>query len=149
MNFYARAKPGGRTYKRRLYDSVTVTNPYHHINVMSEMKKDLRMWVSLLNAPNLSVPFVEVLEIPSEDMGFYTDASGGKGWGAYLAGKWLYGCWTRGFVQKYKLSTAWMELYAVVVAVVAWKEYFSGKRVLIHCDNTAAVAMVNDQTTPD
>ena len=42
LNFYARVKPGGRCFIRHLYDHQKTTNPRHHINVVSEMKRDIK-----------------------------------------------------------------------------------------------------------
>ncbi len=149
MNFYARGKPGGRTFIRRIYDAERALPSHYHVNVTRELRKDLKMWCVLLRDTHHATPFVDIVEIPAQDMGYYTDAAGGaeKGWGAYLDGRWLQGEW--GEFHSLIPSIAWCELYAVVVSAVTWAPLFSGKRILLHCDNQSACAMVNKLTTPD
>ena len=40
-------------------------------------------------------------------------------------------------------SIAWHELYAVLVACATWGRFFTGLRVLIFCDNSSVVTIVN------
>lgn len=78
MSFYTKAKPGGRTFIRHLYDVEAGLPAQYHVNVTSEMKQDARMWKSLLSDPHLATPFCEVVKTRAEDIDFYTDASGNE-----------------------------------------------------------------------
>lgn len=141
LNFYARAKPGGCTFIRRLYDADQPKNPYHYVNMTSEIKRDLRVWIKLLQDLQSGSPFVELLEVPGEDIRFFTDASGDPklDWGAYFDGKWAQGHWGEDFITRCQPSTAWLELYALTVAVTMWAEFLTGRRFYVFCDNTAHV----------
>ncbi len=150
INFYAKAKPGGRTFIRRIYDGEQGLTKHFHINVTSELKKDLRVWQELLSRRELATLFCDVLKTRADDIQFLTDASGNerKGWGVYLVGKWSQGVWPQEFLQQCNPSIAWLELYPIVLAVKAWGHKFTGKCILVHCDNKATVAMINEQTSP-
>ncbi len=89
------------------------------------------------------------MESPAEDIGFYSDASGGrmKGWGAIYGSQWCQGKWDPQFLADHNPSIDWMELYALTVGIALWGHEFAGKRILVRCDNTMAVAMVNNQTS--
>ncbi len=108
------------------------------------------MWLSLLKG-EMATPFVDIVEIPAQDIGLYTDASGDPelGWGAYFDGEWSQGYWTRQFIKDCAPLSAWLELYAVVLAVVLWGEKFVSHRILIHCDNTGVCGIINKQTSPE
>ncbi len=41
LNFYAKAKPGGCTFIRHVYDVYKAMPKCHHINVTGELQKDL------------------------------------------------------------------------------------------------------------
>ncbi len=56
--------------------------------------------------------------------------------------------WPEGFIQESQVSIAWLELYALTMAIMTWASFLTGKRVLMHCDNQSVVHMVNKQTSP-
>ena len=47
------------------------------------------------------------------------------------------------FVDLHDPSIEFLELYAVTVAVVTWIYRFRNRRIVLFCDNQAAVAMIN------
>ncbi len=149
LNFYARAKPGGRTFIHRVYDAQMWVLPgYYHVSVTSELKKDLRMWQTFLAEPEKGAPFLDVVEVPAQDIGFYSDAAESVGWGVFYDSHWSQGKWEPEFLQAHKLAIAWLELYPLTVGVILWAHHFLGKRIVVNCDNTATVAIVNKQTSP-
>ena len=149
LNFYAHAKPRGRPFIRRLYDLIGSKPGHHHINVNAGMRKDLKVWLRLLENTSVGMPFVDCVEVPGEQLNLFTDASGSgvKGSGCYFDGQWMQGKWPQGFLEEHKPSIAWMELYTLTVAMVTWAEYLTTRRVVVRCNNTAAVIMVNTQTS--
>ena len=42
---------------------------------------------------------------------------------------------------------AWRELYAIILACFTWGENFTGKKILMHCDNQTIVDIVQSGTT--
>ncbi len=148
LNFYARAKPGGRPFICRIYDAQKGIHPlHHHVNVTSDMKKDIKMWLELLERTKVATPFLDIVEAPCEDIGFFSDVSE-VGWGVYMAGHWAQGRWNHQLSEEFHLSMVWKELYALTIGVLLWAPYFAGHRVLLHTDNIPIKCMVNDQTTP-
>ncbi len=148
LNFYSNAKPGGRTFIRRIYNAQMGKPLHHYVPVSSQLKKDLRMWLSLLEQTKLGTPFLDVLETPALDIDFYSDASSEVGWGCFFRGQWAQGRWDHAVIQARGLTIAWLELYALTVGIYLWGHSFTGKRVIVNCDNTASVGMVNKQTSP-
>lgn len=148
LNFYSRAKPGGRTFIRHIYNAQGSLPQHWHVSITSDLKKDLRMWVQFLQENDQGSPFLDVLQVPAHDIGFYSDASGALhcGWGCYFRGMWAQGTWGK-FLEEHNPSIAWMELYTLTVGVVLWSEWFRTKRILVNCDNTASVHIVNNQTS--
>ena len=61
----------------------------------------------------------------------------------------FYGKWEPGYVNKdtNKPSIEYLELYAVCVGLFVWVEHFRNMRLLIHCDNQAVVAMINNTSS--
>ncbi len=149
LNFYARAKPGGRAFIRRLYDAQMGLPQHYHVGVTPEMKLDLRVWLQFLQESSRGMPFVDTTLIPADHVGFSTDASGDPdlGWGCSLGQEWCQGCWPPGFIEDEQPSIAWLELYALVVGTTLWAHHFTGRRIVLLCDNQSAVHIVNSQTS--
>ena len=129
LNFYSQAKPGGCPFICHLYDGEKYYNPKHHVNITSEMKKDISVWLKFLEPQATGAPFLDILEVPGSDIQFFMDASGDPalGWGVYFAGAWTQGRWPLGFIDDHDLPTGWLELYALVVGVLTWEHLLSGR----------------------
>ncbi len=80
---YCRALPGERTFLRWVYDSMGSLPQHHHVNVGGELKKDLKVWVDLLDNHEQGTPFLQTNIMYSEEIKFYTNAVGSEkcGWG--------------------------------------------------------------------
>ena len=50
-------------------------------------------------------------------------------------------------MRKHNPSIEFLELYAVVVGVVNWISRFKNSRVVLFCDNTSVVAMINKNSS--
>ena len=61
---------------------------------------------------------------------FYTDASGSPklGFGGVFEGHWMFSQWEKSFVETYKPSIEFLELYAVSVGIELWSEYLQNRR---------------------
>ena len=57
---------------------------------------------------------------------------------------WIYRQWNPQFIKKSKPSIEFLELYALVAAVLTWSDKLSNQRVAIYCDNQAVIHMVNN-----
>jgi hypothetical protein len=50
-------------------------------------------------------------------------------------------------MSDYCISMAFLELYPIVVAAVLWGKQWSGKKILVYCDNIATVQITkNDRS---
>ena len=83
-------------------------------------------------------------------MSSHSDASKNVslGFGATFQDKWLFGQWEPGYIQQNNPSIEYLELYALIAAILTWGEERAlvNARIIIFCDNTAVVEMVNSLT---
>ena len=158
LNFLNRALIPGRVFTRRMYAKIHMTDkkgkklkPYHHINLDSEFRKDLEIWRLFLEQAGSSAlchPFLDRnMFLTSEQLNFYTDASGKIGYGCFYDGRWMYGAWDRKFLQEAKPSIEFLELFALCAGILTWAESLKNRRIIIFCDNQAVVEMVNQTTS--
>lgn len=87
--------------------------------------------------------------LDSESLELYTDGSAG------VLGFWrniptepngFFGGWEPHHkLGEPGISTAWQELFALVVACDLWGEHVSKKRILFYCDNRSVVSIVNSK----
>ena len=84
-------------------------------------------------------------------LNFYSDASLNKelGMGAVFDNSWMFAIWPKGFVEKYRPSIEFLELFAVTAALTAWGDHpkLSNRHVTIFYDNEVVVHMVNKSTS--
>ena len=84
------------------------------------------------------------------ELDFFTDASGGKetgGCGGMLQNEWFKATWNPSFMEEKNPSIAYLELFALVSAVIIWKVKLANSRFTMFCDNQAVVEMVNNLTS--
>ena len=131
---------------------------YHHIKLDQEFKSDCLTWLSFLQNEEgdriqkvMCRPWVDLTvckEAPELD--FFTDASGGKetgGCGGVLQNEWFKATWNPSFMEEKNPSIAYLELFALVSAVIIWKAKLANSRFTMFCDNQAVVEMVNNLTS--
>ena len=151
LNFLGRCVIPGRAFTRRLYvyTSCDKLKPHHHVRVNSEMREDLRMWLTFLQHPSvycrLFLDFSTLLVADEIDM--FSDASGKIGMGAICGSSWMYQLWPQEFIKKYKPSIEYLELFGVTAAVLAWISRFKNQRIVLFCDNKSVVDMINVTST--
>ena len=163
LNFLSRAVIPGWAFTRRMYSKLTtdhkseikrILKPHHRITLDSEFLEDCRMWeVFLSNADSRSLcrPFIDMEGVFSaEKLNFYTDTLGSikrGGFGAFLNGKWIYGCWERQFMEICKPNIEFLELYALCLGIFAWEHQFSNCQIIMFCDNKSVSDMVNSTSS--
>ena len=162
LNFLSRAIIPGRTFTRLMYNKLRVTNSkgealkhFHHLNLGSEFVKDCELWKIFLlraDAQQLCRPFVDIDVFSSATtLNFYTDSSLNPklGYGGIFNDRWICGKWGEKFILENKPSIAFLELFALVAAIVTWTDEpeMKNTRVIAFCDNLAVRAMVNNLTT--
>lgn len=140
LSFATKVLLVGRIFLRCLINLSTKTNSldnYLHLDV--DARADIQWWINLLPYLNGLAPIVEAEWTPSHTFHLFTDASSLHGFGAYFRGAWLRGYWSSDQQLNPNISIAWQELFAIVVAALAWGRLWSGRRILAHCDNLAVV----------
>ena len=159
LNFLSRAIYPGRSFTRRMYAKITCKTAqlrqHHHINLDAEFRADCQMWLKFLSLSEfdhtvLYRPFVDLSDyLVARDVGFFTDSSANPelGFGGVFRNKWFFGQWEKGFIKNKKPNIEYLELYAVCIGLFVWADAFLNTRLLIHCDNQAVVAMINNTTS--
>ena len=83
------------------------------------------------------------------DIRFYSDASKAKnlGFGCIFGNNWIFGQWPQLFIEQQDPSIEFLELYALVTGLLTWQDSLVNVRVMVFCDNIAAIHMVNNTTS--
>lgn len=108
------------------------------IKLNNEFQKGIRWRNEFLPDWHGKASFLEINWTRSDVIQLYTDASSVRGYGAFFSGAWFNGRWPNIF-SKLKLSIECLEMYAVYLALSAWKEKFFRKKIVINCDNHGAI----------
>ena len=134
-------KPG-RTFLRRMFELLRgVAEKYHHIRLSNAFRSDLRWWHTFLNAWN-GKAMMRAQNQWSPAVKVFTDASGEVGCGALWGSHWLQLKWADMATWK-DIPITQKEVLPAVLACAVWGHQWRAKRVLLHCDNEAAVAVLN------
>ena len=171
LNFLNRAIFPGGVFTRRMYakfsgivqvkkgSSSRLTErrklkDHHHVRLDSEFKLDCKVWLEFLQpnaASMVNHPMIDLLGSPVNlcDLGFSSDASARPdlGFGCVMGDRWLFGQWELGFIEKYRPSIEYLELFALVAGVLTWEFELKNIHLLLYCDNQAVVHMVNNITS--
>ena len=160
LNFLNKAIVPGRAFTRRMYSRIAVTDKknghplkqHHHVWLPREFVLDCRMWLTFLDncrSTNLCRPFVDfdTMARTTQTLNFYSDASRNSelGFRAIFENQWFAAQWTKNFVEECQPSIEFLELLALVAAVLTWTNDFRmcEVRVIIFSDNESVVHMVN------
>ena len=151
LNFLNKAIYPGRAFLRRMYakyGNITDKKTYktakhngirktfhlklhHHIRLDAEFKADCKIWEKFLqpeendlrmvvNRPMLDIEMFQT----SKQIKFYSDASAAKdlGFGCIFGKNWVYGRWEENFIEKYRPSIEFLELFALCAGLFTWEE---------------------------
>ena len=149
--FLGRCVIPGRAFTRRLY-AYTASDkllPHHHIRINNEMREDLIMWLTFLKHPAVFCrPFLDFSKtIIADEIDFYSHASGRIGFGAICGQQWMSQAWPKSFIDKFKPSIEYLELFGVTAAILVWIHLFRNRKVILFCDNKSVVDMINVTST--
>ena len=79
---------------------------------------------------------------------FSTDASGSLGYGTFFNNLWFQGVWSKQFhVHTEQQSIAWKELFPVYLACSVWGPLWSGKRIILWCENIPVTHILNSKSS--
>ena len=159
LNFLNRAIVPGRVFMKGMYEKLKLRDnkgdplkQYHHVNLKGKFIDDCLVWKQFLqnaSAVELCRPFVDINSFASaKELNFYSDASLNENFsfGAIFGDRWIAGLWGKDFIATEKPSIEFLELFALVAALLTWgnSSELSNTRVVIFCDNQAMMSMVNN-----
>ena len=160
LNFLSHAIFAGRAFTRRIYVKYSGTKvkklkQYHHIALDEEFKFDLQVWQIFLThyqSRAICRPMVDLeVVIEARQLNFASDASATRnlGFRTVFDKQWICKQWEPGYIDErnHSPSVAYLELYALTAAVITWGSKLRNCRVVVYCDNMAAVQMVNQSTS--
>ena len=119
-----------------------------------ELRFDCEVWHTFLgNFTSSAVchPMVHLQKATysAEILNFYSDASANPklGFGAIFNDRWICGKWEEEFNKINKPSIEYLELVGVVAAVLTWGHHLKNRRIIVFCDNSSEVSMINSMTS--
>ena len=129
---------GGRPHLRRLIDRLSCLHcPWHKSRITSEMRADLAWWCNFMEVFNGTTPMID----NRPGTAISTDACKIAA-GCVYGNSWIYTPWIS-WSGSSQLHINHKEVLAVEPAAAAWAPLWRDKRVYVHIDNQAAVAIIN------
>ena len=145
LSFACKVVKPGRIFLRRLIDlSTKVKSLHHHVHMSSEARLDIGWWVQFIDEWN-GIAIIQSDIIEAEKISFFTDASF-SGLGGFFAGEWFSVGIPEGFP---KVNIAFLELLAVIAAILVWGPKLVNKQVAIRTDNSAIIDIWTKGSTKD
>ena len=123
--------------------STTVSKLHYKVRLSVGARDDIMWWIECVDTWNCKSVFLEELWVYSVDYHMYTDACN-YGIGGVFLEEWYSFKLNE---EQQSMDIAWKELLAVLVACELWGYLLQGKRLLIYCDNSAIVCVVNSGTS--
>lgn len=145
LNFASRVVIPGRSFVSYLLSLArSVPELHYRVYLTSDCRQELQMWSTFLQHWNGKSLFLMNNPTLSSDFELFTDASSTVGYGGYFQGRWFACAWPNDIhIDQTDMSMAYMEIVPIVMASLLWGKYWSSRRILFHCDNMAAVAIIN------
>ncbi|XP_063044381.1 uncharacterized protein LOC134438696 [Engraulis encrasicolus] len=146
VNFAMRVIPQGRAFVSNLLTTAhSVPALDDPVSLDAHCMKDLEMWRMFLLQWNGHSMFYEDHLSSPEDIRLFTDAAPSVGFGGYYDGRWFASPWPPELsdLSPDMASSAAFEMYPVVIAALLWGSSWSGRNILVYCDNEAAVFAIN------
>jgi len=151
LSFFGRAIRTSRAFTRRFYNAMAgVKKSFYKIRITDNMKEDIKIWLEFLSEFNGTCLITDKLWYDSETLKLFTDSAGTAdlGCGCYLSGKWSFFQWPSHWGKCAAIrDITFLEMVPVLLAVTLWRHDLKNRRVLLHIDNSALVAVINNQTS--
>ena len=145
LSHACKAIRAGRPFLRRMIDlSMTAKRMDHFIRLNAEAKADIEWWYQLIGPWN-GVSLLSAAAIQPPAATIYSDGSGSWGCGAVCGISWFQLQWDPNSASHH---VSIKELTPIAIATAIWGPKFWGKTILIKSGNTAAVAAINNQSSP-
>ena len=135
--------------------ALTKLKQHHHICLDAEFKVDCKVWLKFLT---LSESYY-IINCPMEDVinpmdgaqiiQFYSDARAAQnlGFGCDFGNNWFAYQWEPNFIKECEPSIEYLELYALVAGGMTWGPRLKDSKVIIFCDNSVVVQMINNNSS--
>lgn len=138
LAFAAQVIYGGNFFVRNIHNAIAkLRRPFHRTRVTSLLREDLKWWINFLHRFNGLVDMVD----PRPVSPLFSDACDLAA-GAVYAGEFVYLPWCY-FPELAHLHINFKETLAVILALQHWSTRFKNKKVIVFCDNQAAVGILN------
>ena len=142
LNWATQCVYGGRFYLRRLQSKInSLSSPWHRTRVTAPMRADMQWWLDFIHVFNGTTPMVERRPITP----VHIDACPVAGGAVYL-NDYVYIPWTL-WPGTENLHINFKETLSLEPAINKWAPLWSNKKVIINCDNQAAVGIINRGST--
>ena len=159
LNFINRAIVPGRAFTKRMYEKLrlrkasdgSLLKQFHHVSLNNSFLEDCKIWRQFLcqvTPTELRRPFIDINQFAeATTLNFFSDASLNSklGMGAVFGNSWIIGMWGEKFIIEESPSIEFLELFALVAAVLTWGHApeLCNTRVIIYCNNQSTQQMVN------
>ena len=142
LNWATQCVYGGRFYLRRIQTKINSLHyPWHHTRVTSCMKADIQWWLDFIDIFNGKTPMLDDRPITPVFIDACPVASG-----AVYNGDILYTPWKQ-WPETEKLHINFKETLSLELAVNKWAPLWTNRKVVVYCDNQAAVGIINRGST--
>ena len=139
LNFAARVVRGGRTFLRRILNSITrLKQPHHKTRLSGALKQDILWWHRFLHSFNGVAAFTDDTEI----VPILTDACNVAG-GSFCNGDFAYINWSLDMPEASALPINYKEAISAAQAVINWAPSFPNRALYVYVDNQCAVTLIN------
>ena len=147
LSFCCTVVTPGRAFLRRLIDKTKGVRQLHHrLRIDKECRLDLGMWQVFLRYYNGRSFFLREVWESNTALHLFTDAAKKLGFGALFKSHWFFGAWPPLWTQ---YNIVILELFPIVLALETWGGQLANKRLMVHTDNEALVAILNKQSSSD
>lgn len=146
LHFVAGCVRPGRVFVARLLNFLRGMPADREIRIDPEIIKDLEWWEKYLPIYN-GVSMMPVANWGRPDEVLATDACL-VGCGGLAEGDFFHASFPE-FIRAQQLHINALELLTIVVALKLWSSRFTGKRILVYCDDAASVQVLNTGSSRD
>lgn len=144
LNWCGQVIQGGRAHLRRLLDHINkLERPAHRTRITADMRADLSWWICFAKSFNGILPMIDYRDHTAVCIDACPIAAG-----AFFKGQCMYLPWEK-WPGTQQLHINYKEVLTLEPAAATWCHQWCNKHVRVHCDNQAAVAIINKGTSKD
>lgn len=140
LNFIAKCVKPARLFISRMLDFMKSMPHNGNVKLSDEFHKDIYWWYTFFPKYNgISMMLTEQWSKPDEIMSCDACLTGCGGW---CEGKYFHTEFPEN-VKQQKLHINGLELLTLTICVKLWGHLWSGKRIVVYCDNLTSVTVLN------